>query len=269
MKPLLTGLLATLTLVVCFLPSHGQAVFNRDSAQYYFERGASFYEDHRGLIPQALTDSSRRRAMRLYSRAIAFDSSYYWAYRNRGYCHENFGEYEQALADYNRAVQAGLQRGEADAAFVQYDCIHLCLILQKWAEAEAHCSALLANEAICSAPVEASCSRVWRDRADARVGLKKYAEARHDYLLYQQQVAQEVAEEQQKLFALAQAQEQAPPLTNRQRRQNWRWERRWTQHRMAVAGGRSREKEVTTLEQLQEEARVVALKLAHLEAVTK
>ena len=52
-----------------------------------------------------------------YTKSIAFDSSFYWSYRNLGYCHQNFGEYELALANYNQAVLAGSQSGEVDAAF--------------------------------------------------------------------------------------------------------------------------------------------------------
>ena len=267
MKRLFTGLLVTVALSIWWLPTRAQAVPNRDSAAYYFELGAGFMEDRRQ--PEAARAEGRRRAMDRYSQSIAFDSSYYWSYRNLGYCHENFGEYELALADYTRAVRASLRSGEADAARVRYNCIELCLTLQKWAEAEDHCSALLANAHTCSDPVRASCSRVWRDRADVRVHLKKYPEAQQGFLRYQRQVVLDIAEEQQQLAALARAHENAPPLTQRESRQNRKYVRKQDRISATTMRGIPREKELTTLKQLEEEARMVTLKLARLEKMVK
>jgi tetratricopeptide (TPR) repeat protein len=257
------GLLVTLSLFPWWRPACAQAVPDPDSADYYFQRGAGFMEDRR--MPQDLRAAGRRRAMVNYSRAIACDSSYYWAYRNRGYCHQNFGEDELALADYTRAVRAGRRRGDPDAAYVRYNCLELCLKLQHWADAEGHCSALLADAHTCPDPVRTSCSRVWRDRAEARVHLKKYRDAQQDYRRYQQQVGQDLAEERQKLAVLARAQQDAPRLTNRERRQNRRAERQWDRSRRADAGGLPPQQELTPLEKLEEEAREVALRLVQLE----
>lgn len=178
-------------------PSRAQVVPNRDSAEYYFQRGASFYEDRRQ--PIAWRSAGRRWAMKNYTKSIAFDSSYYWSYRNLGYCYQNFGEYELALANYNRAVLAGNRSGEADAAHVHFDCIEICLRLEKWQEAEVHCSSLLANTHLCTNASDDFCQNVWLNRAKARVHLKKYAEARQDYLVYQAQIEAELAAEAKKL----------------------------------------------------------------------
>jgi tetratricopeptide (TPR) repeat protein len=197
MKYLAPYLTVTFAAFGCAFSASAQVVQNRDSAEAYFQRGANFYEDHRAPTPRM--DMLRRMAMANYSKSIAFDSSYYWSYRNRGYCYQNFGEYGLALADYNRAVLAGERSNEADAAHVHFNCIEMCLKLERWQEAETHCSMLLANTHICANASDDFCQNVWLHRAEARVHLKKYSEARRDYLVYQTQIDAELATEAKKL----------------------------------------------------------------------
>jgi tetratricopeptide (TPR) repeat protein len=151
-----------------------QVVPNRDSAAYYFRRGASFYG-----VPganKAVVDSGRRRAIADYSKSIAFDSSYCWAYRNRGYCHQNAGEYELALADYERAIRIGRRPGNENLDYLHSRCTVMCMYYHS----------------------------AWRYRAEIRVKLQKYTTARQDYSIYQQQTAAELLTEEKNLLEIQQ-----------------------------------------------------------------
>jgi len=247
--------LVSCALLVGSRAARAQAGAKRDSAEYYFQLGATCYEDHSGRIPQAQLAVRRRRAMNNYTQSIAFDSSYYWSYRNRGYCHETFGEYALALADYTHAVQAGERSHEADAAHVRFDCLRLCLHLQKWAEAEAHCSALLRNTHLCRSQTDAFCRSLWQHRTEARMQLNRYAEARQDYVIYQQLTAAELAAEHQKLIRTGVA-KKAPHLSKRERASRADW-------------GGNPPKQPTAVKQLTQERRAVASKLRKLEKVLK
>lgn len=193
--------------------------------------------------------------MRNYTKSIAFDSTFYWSYRNRGYCHEKFGEIERALSDYNHAVQAGERSGEADAAHVHFNCLSLCLRLQRWAAAEAHCSALLTNPHICVSETDTYCRSIWLHRADARVNLKKYPEAKRDYTTYQQRTAVELAVAQQQL-ARTKAKEKSLHLSK--------------EERASLAGwGEGPKKQSSPVERLARENQVVTARLAELEKLMK
>lgn len=247
------------------MPVAAQITPNRDSADYYFQRGASFYEDRRR--PVASQNAGRRWAMKNYAKSIAFDSSYYWSYRNLGYCYQNFKEYELALANYNWAVLAGGRSGEADAAFVRYDCLDMCFQLAKWAEAEAHCSALLADPHLCTDTPATSCRSVWLSRAEARVKLKKFAEAKQDYLTYQQQTANELAVARQELAAAQQelARAAAQPKPRRlSRRERAILEDGWEEPPKKPS-----KKEPTPVELLEQESHAVTAKLTKLEKLMR
>jgi tetratricopeptide (TPR) repeat protein len=262
LKRLATYFFLVFALSLRFLSASAQERLNRDSADYYFQRGASFYEDHSGRVPKARLDTWRRSAMSNYTKSIAFDSTFYWSYRNRGYCHEKFGEVELALADYNHAVQAGERSGEADAAHVHFNCLSLCLRLQRWAEAEAHCSAVLTNPHLCASETDTYCRSIWLHRADARVNLKKYPEAKRDYVSYQQQTAAELAVAQQQLaleqqqLARTKAKEKALHLSKEERASLAEW-------------GEGPKKQPPPVEKLVQENQVVTAKLAELEKLMK
>jgi tetratricopeptide (TPR) repeat protein len=171
-----------------------QVAPNRDSAAYYFRRANEIHKYQVYGDKQAIIN---------YTKSIAFDSSQYWAYRNRGDCYQNLKDYALALADYDRTVAI---EGAAPASSVRFECIDMCSQLALWSEAAAHCSVLLANPLICADTAEifwhpTACvdtnSIAWRilwlQRAEARVKLKQYAAARQDYLTYQQRILAELA----------------------------------------------------------------------------
>jgi tetratricopeptide (TPR) repeat protein len=262
MKHLLAYFTVIFTAFGYAFSANAQVVQNRDSAEAYFQRGANFYEDHRAPTPRMA--ALRRMAMANYSKSIAFDSRYYWSYRNLGYCHQNFGDYELALDAYNRAVLAGSRSNEADAAFVHFNCIEMCQRLKKWTEAEAHCSALLANPHICAGTY---CRGTLLDRAEARVQLKKYAEAKQDYLAYQQQTAAELAVARQELATAQQKLARATPQPKHRhlsKRERARLEDGWGE-----LSQKSSDKEPTQVETLEQESQVAMSKLVELEKLMR
>ena len=177
-----------------------QVVPNRDSAEHYLRRGNELHKYEIYADKQAITN---------YTKSIAFDSSQYWAYRNRGDCYQNLGDYTSALADYNRAVAV---EGDVPASSVHFDCIDMCSRLALWSEVTTHCSALLANPLICADTTDifwhpTACvdtNRIaWRilrlQRAEACAKLGQYAAARQDYLAYQWRILVEIATAEQSL----------------------------------------------------------------------
>jgi tetratricopeptide (TPR) repeat protein len=176
-----------------------QVVPNRDSAEYYFQQGASFY-----VVPGvniAVMDSGRSHAIAAFSKAIAFDSSYYWAYRNRGYCYQQAGRDELSLADYEQAMQVGRYPGNENLDYLHSRCIILCINMKRWVAAEAHCSAFLAMPGYNSLYYHSA----WRHRAEVRIILQQYRAARQDYLVYQRQTLAELLTGENNLLAMQQA----------------------------------------------------------------
>jgi len=200
-----------------------QVVPNRDSAAYYFKQG-NFYkyevednwaEDTSDAVSLSHLSKieARKQAIACYTKSIAFDSSYYWSYHNRGSCYQFAGAYASALADYNRAVLCKNKQGEELGAYdasVRFDCIDMCFRLALWSEAEAHCSVILVDPRSCADTTctycyttdrewperRPDCHYIWLRRADARAKQGQYAPARRDYLIYQRQILRELAVEE-------------------------------------------------------------------------
>lgn len=105
-----------------------------DSAEYYFQLGANYMIDRR--IPRVRLALELGSAIASYTRALSFDSTYYWAYRNRAYCWEYLHQPEKALADYQRAVVAGARRGDREAGDQLLNCARLSEKLGRYADAE-------------------------------------------------------------------------------------------------------------------------------------
>jgi tetratricopeptide (TPR) repeat protein len=202
----LTAFLLCCSLLTCAVSASAQIAPDRDSAEHYFRRGNELHKYEVYADKEAIAN---------YTKSIVFDSTQYWAYRNRGDCYQNLGDYTSALADYNRAVAT---EGAAPASSVRFDCIDLCSRLALWSEVATHCSALLANPLICAdttdiywyptACVDTS-SIAWRilrlQRAEARVKLGQYAAARQDYLAYQRRILAELAVEERFLAKIPHA----------------------------------------------------------------
>jgi len=206
MQRLITPLIVVFVTLGCAFSTTAQVVPNRDSAEHYFRRGNELHKYEVYADKQAIAN---------YSKSIAFDSSQYWAYRNRGDCYRNLEDYTSALSDYSRAVAT---EGNAPASSVRFDCINMCFRLALWSEAAAHCSALLANPLICADTTDifwhpTACvdtgSIAWRilrlQRAEARVKLGQYTTARQDYLAYQWRILAEIATAEQFLAKIPHA----------------------------------------------------------------
>jgi hypothetical protein len=190
-----------------------QVVPNRDSADYYFQRGNGSDD-----WPDMSDASIRKRSIVDYTKSIAFDSSRYQAYRNRGDCYQFLKDYTAALADYDRALLFEHKNGKEDASSVRFNCLNMCLRLARWSEAEAHCSALLTNPLICADTASngdrhdtwqawgetvLSCRTIWLHRAEARAKLGQYAIARQDYLVYRRQILVELTVEERILAKIS------------------------------------------------------------------
>jgi tetratricopeptide (TPR) repeat protein len=202
----LTAFLLCYSLLTYAVSASAQITPNRDSAEHYFRRGNELHKYEVYANKEAIAN---------YTKSIAFDSSQYWAYRNRGDCYQNLEDYPSALADYNRAIAA---EGAASASSVRFACINLCSRLTLWSEVAAHCSALLANPLICADTTDTywhptACvdtgSITWRilrlQRAEACVKLGQYAAARQDYLAYQRRILAELAVEERFLAKIPHA----------------------------------------------------------------
>lgn len=202
----LTAFILCCSLLTCAVSASAQIAPDRDSAEHYFRRGNELHKYEVYADKQAIAN---------YTKSIAFDSSQYWAYRNRGDCYQNSGDYSSALADYNRAIAT---EGATPASAVRFDCISMCSRLALWSEAEAHYSALLANPLICADTTDifwhpTACvdtgSIAWRilwlQRAETRVKLGQYATARQDYLVYQQRIFAELVVEERLLTKIPHA----------------------------------------------------------------
>jgi tetratricopeptide (TPR) repeat protein len=66
--------------------------------------------------------------IRLYSKGIALDEKYAYAYNNRGYCYNNLGQYNRAIEDYDQAIRLNPEfagaynnRGNSYAQLKQYE----------------------------------------------------------------------------------------------------------------------------------------------------
>ena len=58
------------------------------------------------VFSQGLAANNLNEKIRWYTKAIALDRRYSWAYNNRGYAYENKRDYDRAIRDYNRAIVA-------------------------------------------------------------------------------------------------------------------------------------------------------------------
>lgn len=212
MKHLVTYFTVAFTAFGCAFPAGAQVVQNRDSADYYFQRGKEF----EGWLDMSDADV-RKQTLANYTKSIAFDSTHYRAYLERGECYRLLKDYSSALADYDRAVVLESRSGTEGDASLRFKCLDLCLRLARWREAEAHCSVLLANPHACRDTASAgpwldwdatglNCRTIWLDRAEARAKLGQLATARQDYLVYQRQTLAELAVEERFLV-----ENQAPP----------------------------------------------------------
>ncbi|RTQ46865.1 hypothetical protein EJV47_21070 [Hymenobacter gummosus] len=104
-----------------------------DSAEYYFQLGAGYMNTGPVTLRRAL---GAGEAIGDYTKAQSFDSTYYWAYRNRAYCLEYLQQPARALADYQRAVAAGARRGDPNADDQLLSCARLSEKLGRYADAE-------------------------------------------------------------------------------------------------------------------------------------
>ncbi|MGI4872927.1 MAG: tetratricopeptide repeat protein [Janthinobacterium lividum] len=224
-------------------PATAQKKAARGLAEYYFKRGASFYVGD---------NVARKQAIVNYTKSVAFDSSYYWSYRNRGYCYQNLGKYALALADYNRAIRLSKRAGDSEEGNLYPRCALVCTRLKKWAAAETYYSAFLNTPGYDSANYRSA----WRGRAEARSQLKKYADARQDYLVYYRQLGSELLPQEKELAddRARVAREGIPPGLSEEERAS------------LLAGYLKRE---ATISQLKKEQVAIADEIAKLEKLLR
>lgn len=124
------GFLLAAWLLAAFGPARAQ---QPDSADYYFQLGAGYMSTGPLTLSRVMNAGG---AIGDYTKALSFDSTYYWAYRNRAYCWSDLDQPERALLDYQRAVVAGARRGDPDAGHYLLDCARFSEKFGRYADAE-------------------------------------------------------------------------------------------------------------------------------------
>lgn len=122
-----------------------------------------------------------------YTKALRFDSTYYWAYRNRAHCWRDLGQPERALADYQRAVVAGNRRGDPEADHYLLDCARFSEKLGRYADAELAYTRFLALPELHRYGAE-----ILLARGDVRRRRLQPAQAAEDYRRCQQVIYHEL-----------------------------------------------------------------------------